>query len=135
MYEERYGTDWAALGVVAAIDRAYALGILAELDEALPAEYDRVRAAIDVCPGSDLVELAYEEGPQAVADIDVSDRNDRDAWDALIEDEDAGVTRGGGDGTDAEKPPSSAPPSSLSALAPPDDDPEMLEFPDFLRRE
>lgn len=64
MYEERYGTDWAALGVVAAIDRAYALGILAELDEALPAEYDRVRAAIDVCPGSDLVELAYEEGPR-----------------------------------------------------------------------
>lgn len=134
MYEERYGTDWETLDTEEAIERAYALGVLAELGEGLPVEYERVREAVDPGPGADMVALAYEEGCAAVADIDAPGRSDRETWEELVGDAGGELTRGG-DGPDEEDPPSSAPPSSLSALDPPDDDPGLLEFPEFLRRE
>lgn len=136
MYEDRYGTDWERLDPESAIERAYALGVLAELGEGLPEEYDRVRTAIGSGPDSNMIELAYEEGRQAVADVDVGERTDREAWEDLIEEADSRLVKRGGEETEHdEEAPASKPPSSLAALEGPDDDPSMLDFPAFLRRE
>jgi len=133
MYADLYGTDWDTLDTEAAIERAYALGVLAELGQGLPEEYDRVRAAIDADPGADMVELAYDEGRQAVADINAGDRSDRETWTELVDPADADTPAVGD--SETEDPPSSAPTSSISALEPPDDEPGMMKLPDFLRHD
>lgn len=132
MYETEYGTDWDTLEMEAAIERAYALGVLAGLDEGRPEEYDRVCAAVAGGPGSEMVQLAYEEGHKAAVDLGAPD--EEATWERLVaEAEQAPLREPDAVDEQAAEDPASAPPSSLSAMKPRETDPTLFEFPEFLR--
>jgi hypothetical protein len=144
MYEERYGTDWEELDTEEAIERAYALGMLAELGHGLPDEYERVEAAIDADPGAHMVELAYREGHQAVSDIDVDARTAQGAWQKAIrrrgDQPDTQESESRTEGSSESVLPSSparfeAPEDGPGLLTPPEDGPGMLTPPEFLWRD
>jgi hypothetical protein len=130
MYDEQYGTDWDTLGLEEAIERAYALGVLAGVGEGRPKEHDRVRAAVGG-PGSELVQLAYDEGQTAAAGTPEPDQ--KATWERLVEESGTAQPEepDAGD-TEATEEPASAPPSSLSAMKARETDPDFFHLPDFL---
>lgn len=133
MYNAQYGTDWDTLDLEEAIERAYALGVLAGLDKGQPEEYGRVRAAVGG-PGSELVQLAYDEGKTAAAETPVPE--EKSTWEQLVEE--SGKTElEEPDAEDAEtaEEPASAPPSSLSAIKARESEPTLFHLPDFLERD
>lgn len=103
-YERAYGTGWDGLDKDEAIDRAYALGVLASLGEYHREELDRIRAEMDTAYNKSVVDLAFDEGKSEARDLDVdADGGEKQAvWAELVEgvsvsvDED--VPTGGRDG-------------------------------------
>lgn len=88
-YERAYGTDWETLDKDEAIDRAYALGVAASLDEYLPEELEAVRAEMDTSYEKSVVDLAFEEGKNEAreVDVDTDEGNDQAIWSELVEGE------------------------------------------------
>jgi hypothetical protein len=60
-YERAYG-DWDELDQDEAVERAYALGVAAALDEYHRDELEAVRAEMSTAYDKSIVELAFEEG-------------------------------------------------------------------------
>lgn len=85
-YKRVFGTDWEALGIDSATDRAYAIGILEEFGEnnrgELQAIYDEMDSAYD----RSIVELAYEEGQTKARDMINNENDEDDIWSYLLPD-------------------------------------------------
>jgi hypothetical protein len=135
-YERAYGTDWDSLDKDEAIDRAYALGVLASIGEYHPEELERIRGEMDTAYNKSVVDLAFDEGKNEAREVDVdADRREKQAvWAALVEgetvtvDEDD-VPTGGRDGL----------PSAIEQMAaldkPEPNKNEAVERPDFLEKD
>jgi hypothetical protein len=134
-YERAYGTDWESLDKDEAIDRAYALGVVASLGEYHPEELGRIRAEMDTAYNKSVVDLAFDEGKNEARELDVdADREKQAVWAELVEgetvtvDED-GLPTGGRDGL----------PSAIEQMAalekPEPNKNEAVERPDFLERD
>lgn len=135
-YERTYGTDWDSLDKDEAIDRAYALGVVAALGEYHPEELEEVRHEMDTTYNKSVVDLAFDEGKNEARnlDVDAEKRTQQAVWAELVKgetvtvDED-GVPTGGRDGL-----PSAI--DMLEALNRPDPNKnEAVERPEFLERD
>jgi len=116
MYERAFDTDWESLSGEEAIKRMYALGMAAELGHDYPAERRRIQELATSAYDRSILELAFEEGTRAVADVRPHHDSDEDAWSELVETSDA-------------SPPS---PSSLSVDRPDADSPGAVDRPGLL---
>jgi hypothetical protein len=134
-YERTYGTDWDSIDKDEAIDRAYALGVLASVGEYHREELKRVRSEMDTTYTKRVVDLAFDEGRNEARNLDVTteNRTQNIVWSELIEgetvtvDEDR-VPTGGRDGL-----PSAI--DRIEALERPEPDKnEAIERPEFLER-
>jgi hypothetical protein len=101
-YERAYGTDWTSLDREEAIDRAYALGVAAALEEYHPEELDRVREETDTAYDQSVVDLAFDEGRTDAegADPDTDTRAGA-VWSTLVAEADASADGGTGAGEGA----------------------------------
>jgi hypothetical protein len=135
-YERTYGTGWENLDKDEAIDRAYALGVVASLGEYYPEELERIRREMDTVYNKSVVDLAFDEGKNEARNLDVNDgkRTQQAVWAELVEgetvtvDEDE-VPTGGRDGL-----PSAI--DRMDALDRPEPDRnEAVKRPDFLERD
>ncbi len=135
-YERTYGMDWDSLDKDEAIDRAYALGVVASLGEYLPEELERIRSEMDTAYNKSVVDLAFDEGKNEAREVDVDTDNREKAavWSKLVEGESVTVDEddvptGGRDGL-----PSAI--DKMDALDKPDPDKnEAIERPDFLDKD
>jgi len=133
-YERVYGTDWDSLDRDEAVDRAYALGVAASLDEHRPEELEAVRAEVDTSYDKSVVDLAFEEGRSEAREFDVPADDGDHVWNELVEGEtvtvdEADVPTGGRSGLPGAV-------DRIDAL----DRPEMnrndaIEKPDFLEKD
>jgi len=134
-YEQGYGTEWEALDVDAAVDRAYALGVAASMGEYHPDELEAIRNEVGSAYERSVVDLAFEEGKTEGKEIDTDETaEETDAWDALVDDEPVTL--------DAEDIPTggrSGIPEAvdkIDAIERPDlDSTDPIDKPDFLNRE
>jgi hypothetical protein len=135
-YERAYGTDWDSLDKDEAIDRAYALGVAAAMEEYHPEELEAIRAEVDTSYNKSVVELAFDEGRTEARELDAgaAGTEQRAVWSELVEgetvtvDEDA-VPTGGRDGL-----PEAI--EMMEALERPDpNENEAIDRPDFLERD
>jgi len=85
MYERAFDTDWESLSGEEAIRRMYALGIAAGLGTDHEAERTRIRDLASSAYERGVLDLAYEEGKRAVADVRTDHESDAAAWEALVE--------------------------------------------------
>ncbi|GAB3694932.1 hypothetical protein [Halorubrum pallidum] len=130
MYDRTFGTDWDGLEREEAVERAFALGVAAEIGRGQPAELDRVLEAFDSAYDRSLVELAYDEGRtkalEAAAEAGADDP--QAVWDELVD----------GGGAPRVAPVSAALPGALTELSltkrPREGPPSSLEFPSMLRK-
>ncbi|MFC6716171.1 hypothetical protein ACFQGT_08325 [Natrialbaceae archaeon GCM10025810] len=88
MYEDTYGTDWEEIDDrEEAVERAYALGVAAQLGERYPDELERLVDAVPTTYDRSFVELAYQKGRDEAraraADVDT----DEELWEELVEPE------------------------------------------------
>jgi hypothetical protein len=132
-YERTYGTDWDSLDKDEAIDRAYALGVLASVGEYHREELKRVRREMDTTYNKSVVDLAFDEGRNEARDVTAEDRTQQAVWAELIEGEtvtvdEERVPTGGRDGL----------PSAIDMMdaldRPKPDKNEAVERPEFLER-
>ncbi|MFD1569804.1 hypothetical protein [Halorubrum laminariae] len=130
MYDRTFGTDWEDLSREEAVERAFALGVAAEIGREYSAELDRVLDAFESAYDQSLVELAYDEGRtkalEAAAETD--DGDPQAVWDELVD----------GGGTPRVAPISAALPGALTELPltkrPREGPPSSLAFPSMLRK-
>lgn len=85
MYERTYGTDWETLEKDEAAERAFALGVAAELGDPDDEEYERILAEAATSYDRSIVELAYAEGKRAASGRS-TDTDDDAVWEDLVED-------------------------------------------------
>jgi hypothetical protein len=132
-YERTYGTDWDSIDKDEAIDRAYALGVLASLGEYHREELERVRREMNTTYNKSVVDLAFDEGRNEARDVTAEDRTQQAVWAELIEGEtvtvdEERVPTGGRDGL----------PSAIDMMdaldRPKPDKNEAVERPEFLER-
>jgi hypothetical protein len=85
-YDQQYGTDWETLDVDEAIDRAYALGVAAAIEEYHPEELDAIREQMDSSYNTSMVELAFQEGNKEGEEIgeEVGEENGERVWNELV---------------------------------------------------
>lgn len=134
-YEQTYGTDWDTLDVDAAVDRAYALGVAASMDEYHRDELEAIRNEAGSAYERSVIDLAFEEGKNEGKEIDTEEiANGADPWDALVNEDPVAL--------DAEDVPSggeSGIPDAIDkidAIEQPDlDSTEAMDRPDFLEGE
>jgi hypothetical protein len=86
-YEHTHGTDWEALGVDEAVDRAYALGVAASLGEFHPEELEAIREEMESSYDRSVVDLAFEEGKNEGKQVDTPEDGDKQVWNELVEEE------------------------------------------------
>ncbi len=86
-YERVFGTDWDELTDDEAVERAYALGVAAALDEYHPEELEAIREAVDTQYKRSIVDLAFDEGRNEGREIQESDSKTNSAWKELIDEE------------------------------------------------
>ena len=86
-YERVFGTDWNELTDDEAVERAYALGVAAALDEYHPEELEAIREAVDTQYKRSIVDLAFDEGRNEGREIQESDSKTNSAWKELIDEE------------------------------------------------
>ncbi len=133
-YERAYGTDWDTLDRDEAIERAYALGVAASLDEYHPDELDAIREQVDTSYEKSVVELAFDEGKTEAKEITEATDDDPPVWAQLVEGEKVtvdpeDVPTGGRDGL----PEAIA---RIEALDRPDQDStDAVDRPEFLDRD
>jgi hypothetical protein len=133
-YERTYGTDWTTLDPDDAIERAYALGVAASLEEYHPDELDAIRAEVDTPYARSVVDLAFDEGKTEARSAAPATDEDTSVWAQLVEGETAVVDRddlptGGQQGL-----PDAI--SKMEALDRPDlDRSAAVELPEFLERD
>jgi hypothetical protein len=84
-YERAYG-DWDELDQDEAVERAYALGVAAALDEYHRDELEAVRAEMSTAYDKSIVELAFEEGRNEGKEAESeSDTGEEEAvWSELV---------------------------------------------------
>jgi hypothetical protein len=132
-YERTYGTDWDSIDKDEAIDRAYALGVLASLGEYHREELERVRREMNTTYNKSVVDLAFDEGRNEARDVTAEGRTQQAVWAELIEGEtvtvdEERVPTGGRDGL----------PSAIDMMdaldRPKPDKNEAVERPEFLER-
>mgnify|MGYP000645747985 CR=1 FL=1 len=134
LYERAYETEWDTLDKDDAIDRAYALGVVASLGEYHPEEFDRIRGDMDTAYNKSVVDLAFQEGKTEAREADTDDREKRAVWAELVEgetvtvDEDA-LPTGGRDGL----PDAIEKMSALDRPTPGEND--AIDRPDFLEKD
>ncbi|ELZ55222.1 MULTISPECIES: hypothetical protein [Halorubrum] len=130
MYDRTFGTEWDELSREEAVERAFALGVAAGVDEARPDELDRV---LEAFPGSydrSIVELAYDEGRTKAleAKAEGDDPDDEEVWSSLVDD--LGAPR--------ESPVPAALPGAIRELTlterPREGPPSSLDLPSMLRK-
>lgn len=126
MYHRTFDDDWEQLSRREAINRAFALGVAAALDDPQPEELDRVIEGLPSAYDRSLVELAYDEGRTKALE---STREDDDAvWQELVD----------GVGAPRAPPIPAAMPGALRELTliskPAEGPPSSLELPSFLRK-
>jgi hypothetical protein len=85
MYERAFDTDWESLSGEEALRRMYALGIAAKLGHGNPAERARIRELASNAYERGVLELAYDEGKQEVAEARPHHDSDEAAWEELVE--------------------------------------------------
>jgi hypothetical protein len=86
MYERAFDTDWESLSGGEAIRRMYALGIAAKLGYDHPMERRRIRDLASTAYERSVLELAFEEGKQELAEVRPRHDSDEAAWSELVED-------------------------------------------------
>ena len=129
MYDHTFETDWDDIAREEAVERAFALGVAAEIGRGRPAELDRVLDTFPSTYDQSLVELAYDEGRtkalEATAD---ADDDPQAVWDELVD----------GGGAPRVAPISAALPGALTELSlmkrPREGPPSSLAFPSMLRK-
>ena len=126
MYERTYGIDWEELTRREAIDRAYALGVVAGVDAEPPEEFDRLRSAVESPYDRSLVELAYDEGRTKA--LEAPESEPEAVWERLVDER----------GSPKSPPVPAALPGALSDLTVPakprEGPPSSLEFPTMFRK-
>lgn len=85
MYDRAFDTDWESLSGEEALRRMYALGIAAKLGHGNPAERARIRELASNAYERGVLELAYDEGKQEVAEARPHHDSDEAAWEELVE--------------------------------------------------
>ncbi|WP_049922525.1 hypothetical protein [Halopiger djelfimassiliensis] len=85
MYEDTYGTDWDAItSREEAVQRAFALGVAAQLGERYPGELDRIAEEVTTTYDRSFVNLAYQKGQNQAGQV--GQRADDEAvWTELVE--------------------------------------------------
>jgi hypothetical protein len=130
MYDRTFGTEWDDLSREEAVERAFALGVAAGVDDPRPDELDRV---LEAFPGSydrSIVKLAYDEGRTKAleAKAERDDPDDEAVWSSLVD----------GLGTPREAPVPAALPGAIRELTlterPRDGPPSSLDLPSMLRK-
>ena len=130
MYERTFGTGWDDLSREEGVERAFALGVAAGVDNPRPEEVDRV---LEAFPGSydrSLVELAYDEGRTKAleAKAERDDPDDEAVWRSLVD----------GAGAPRESPVPAALPGAIRELTltdgPQEGPPSSLDLPSMLRK-
>jgi hypothetical protein len=134
LYEERYGTSWAALDRDEATERAYALGVAESLGEFNRDEFEAVHGEMDTAYDRSMVELAFREGKNEGREAAPTGEADEErVWDELVEGESVTVDEddlptGGRDGI-----PEAV--DKFEGLEKPDpDEVDATDRPDFLDR-
>ncbi|MGM0448814.1 MAG: hypothetical protein ACQERM_11285 [Methanobacteriota archaeon] len=130
MYERTFDTGWDELSREEAVERAFALGVVAGVDNPRPEEFDRV---LEAFPGSydrSIVELAYDEGRTKALEAK-AERDDPDneaVWRSLVDDT----------GAPRESPVPAALPGAIRELTltdgPQEGPPSSLDLPSMLRK-
>ncbi|ACV12031.1 conserved hypothetical protein [Halorhabdus utahensis DSM 12940] len=134
MYERTYGTDWETLGKDEAAERAFALGVAAEIGAGNPEEYERVLQAGGTSYDRSLIELAYQEGKRKAAGRRGDVEESTTVWAELVEPDGDKTTV---DPEDEPERRDSLPPAldSIEMLEQRlEDGLEREELPDFLRK-
>ncbi|GAB6879662.1 hypothetical protein JCM17823_19360 [Halorubrum gandharaense] len=126
MYHRIFDDDWETLTRREAIDRAFALGVAAAIDDPQPEELERVVEGLPSGYDRSLVELAYDEGrTKALAS---TRENDDAIWRELVDDV----------GAPQAPPIPAAMPGALRELTlvskSDEGPPSALELPPFLRK-
>jgi len=133
-YERAFGTDWTDLDPDEAIERAYALGVAASLDEYHPDELEAIRAEMDTPYAKSVVDLAFDEGKTEALSASPESDEDTAVWSELVEGETVVV--------DPEDVPTGGKQGLPDAIAkiealdrPEMDRSEAVELPDFLEKD
>jgi len=134
-YERAFGSGWDALDKDDAIERAYALGVAASMDEFHPGELEAIREEMDTAYAKSVVDLAFEEGnSEATALEGRSTEESGGVWSELVAGETTTVAEdevptGGRSGL----------PEAIDSAAALErievDSREAQELPEFLRRD
>jgi len=132
-YERVFGTDWEELTDDEAIERAYALGVAAALEEYHPDELGAIRETVDTQYKRSIVDLAFDEGRNEGREIQESDAETNNAWKELIDEEFTTIEPDNPVGGRTGLPEAVARIQALDRQAP--DSTEATELPGFLERE
>ena len=138
LYEDRFDTDWDALGRDEAMERAFALGVAAALGERNEDEFEAIHDTMGSNYDESIVELAYKEGKNKATKRNRRVDNDAaDVFEFVVNEELEDAEQPDRD-TDADGGPASRatdlPPAvdGTEATERPDMDPEQTDYPDFL---
>jgi hypothetical protein len=138
LYEDRFDTDWDALGRDEAMERAFALGVAAALGERNEDEFEAIHDTMGSNYDASIVELAYKEGKNKATKRNRRVDNDAaDVFEFVVNEELEDAEQPDRD-TDADGGPASRatdlPPAvdGTEATERPDMDPEQTDYPDFL---
>lgn len=136
MYDRTYGKDWEALDKDEAVERAFALGVAAKLDEPDTEEYQRILEVSGTSYDRSLIELAYNEGQRKAQGKRTNFEDRENVWDTLVESDEVEKTTV--DKEDIPRQVRDAPPGALRSAGlleqPLDNDLEKQELPDFLKK-
>lgn len=134
MYERSFGTDWTALSIDEATERAFALGVATALGSPDPDEYERVLNEAGTSYEQSFVELAFQEGKLKASGQRSEVTEETQVWETLVADGPKTTVE------EDELPPDSRDglPSALESLdmldRPLDEDLDRERLPDFLRK-
>ncbi|ADQ66271.1 hypothetical protein C499_09229 [Halogeometricum borinquense DSM 11551] len=136
MYERAFDLDWDSLSAEEALRRMYALGISTELGHTYDDERTRILRIANTAYQRSVLDLAYNEGRNAIRDHRAEYESDEAAWENLIEAKGIDVDPSVGD-IDVDETPNELPGAveRASMLDLDVDDLERLKLPKFLRRE
>jgi hypothetical protein len=136
MYERAFDLDWETISAEEALRRMYALGISAELGHEYDDERTRILRIADTAYQRSVLDLAYNEGRNALRDHREEFDSDDAAWEHLVEakgiDLDPSAEEIDTDDTPSELPTAVERASMLELDV---DDLERLKLPKFLRRD
>ncbi|OTF10072.1 hypothetical protein [Halorubrum sp. SD612] len=130
MYDRTFGTEWDDLAREEAVERAFALGVAAGVDNPRPEELDRVLETFSGGYDRSIVELAYDEGRTKAleAKAERDDPEDEAVWSSLVD----------GAGAPRESPVPAALPGAIRELTltdgPREGPPSSLDLPSMLRK-